>query len=187
MAPRNTREYIPLGAINSTTDETVNGSEEEQPGRAQSSSWHRLGTTSILIVFIGCPSILLAVTLLAIFWYYSVQAIAGQEPAVYWLYIINASWATRLVTLCTTAIRAVVTLQVGLTAAMVAAIVLETEGVPLLLGPFYSMLRAFKVAPVNIWTATNLQPCLPRFSLCACTHRGSIGCSIPVSVHHLPV
>ncbi|KAJ5502674.1 hypothetical protein N7463_005548 [Penicillium fimorum] len=46
---------------------------------------------------------------------------------------------------------------------MVSAIVLETTGASLLHGPFYSILRAVKVAPSTFWTATNFQPQLPRF------------------------
>jgi hypothetical protein len=158
MAP-GTVEYIPLEALNANPN---NEAEEEQP-RKRSNIWYRIDTTSVLTVFLGFPLLLLAVTLLAVFWHESMKAINGGEPNIYWLRIVNAGWAAQLVTVCTASIRVVVAFQAGLATAMVAAIALETTGAPLLQGPLYSMLRAVKVAPSYLWTATNFQPHLSRF------------------------
>jgi hypothetical protein len=163
MAPRGTREYIPLEALNTNAEDNNDEAEEEQPHLKGSKLWHRIDTTSVLTLFLGFPILLLAVILLALFWHESMKAIDGAEPEIYWLRVVNAGWATRSVTICTTAIRTVVAFQGGLATAMVAGIVLETTGAPLLQGPFYSMLRAVKVAPSNLWTATNFQPHLSRF------------------------
>ncbi|RAL01596.1 uncharacterized protein BO80DRAFT_434175 [Aspergillus ibericus CBS 121593] len=163
MASSGRREYIPLEALNTNAEDNHEEAEEEQPHRKRRNLWHRIDTTSVLTVFLGFPLLLLAVTLLALFWHGSMKAIDGAEPEIYWVRVVNAGWATRLVTVCTASIRTVVAFQAGLVTAMVAGIVLETTGVPLLLGPFYSMLRAVKVAPSNLWTATNFQPHLSRF------------------------
>ncbi|CAG7960829.1 unnamed protein product [Penicillium salamii] len=149
-------EYVPLDALNSEA-------EEEQCYRKPRSIWQRVDATSFLTVFIGFLLLLLAVALLALFWHDSIEAIDGAEPATYWARVVSAGWATRLVTICTTSIRTVVSFQAGVITALIAGIVLETTGIPLLHSPFYSMLRAVKVAPSNLWTATNFQPHMPRF------------------------
>jgi hypothetical protein len=149
-------EYVPLDALNSEA-------EDEQRYRKPRSTWQRVDTASVLTVFIGFLLLLLAVTLLALFWHDSIKAIDGAELATYWARVVNAGWETRLVTVCTTSIRTVVSFQAGVITALIAGIVLETAGIPLLHGPFYSMLRAVKVAPSNLWTATNFQPHVPRF------------------------
>ncbi|UKZ76144.1 hypothetical protein TrVFT333_003840 [Trichoderma virens FT-333] len=162
MAPSRPREYISLEALNSNAEDNDNEVKEQQPHGEQSNIWRRLDTTSILTVFLGPSLLLFAVALLGLFWHESMKAIDGAEPAISWVRIVNASWATRLVTVCSTCIRTVLAFQAGLATAMVAGIVLETTGAPLLLGPFYSMLRAVKMAPSNLWTATNFQPHLTR-------------------------
>ncbi|KAJ5400861.1 hypothetical protein N7465_011350 [Penicillium sp. CMV-2018d] len=160
MAPNGIREYISLEARN--TNAHNDDAEEEQPHH-KSNVWHRVDTASVLTVIIGFPILLLAVILLALFWYESMKAIDGAEPGTYWLRIVNAGWAAQLVTVCTASIQTVVAFQAGLATAMIAGIVLETTGTPILQGPFYSMLRAVKVAPSNLWTATNFQPHLSYF------------------------
>lgn len=161
MAPNGSREYISLGALNRNAHND-DDAEEEQPHQ-KSNIWHRIDTTSVLTVILGFPLLLLAVILLALFWHESMKAIGGAEPSTYWQRIVNAGWAAQLVTVCTASIRTVGAFQAGLATAMIAGIVLETTGAPILQGPFYSMLRAVKVAPSNLWTATNFQPHLSYF------------------------
>ncbi|CAI7621778.1 unnamed protein product [Penicillium glandicola] len=160
MAHSGTREYIPFEALRNTEG---NDAEQDQPHRKRSNIWHRVDITSVLTVLLGSPLLLLAVALLALFWHESMRAIDGAEPGSYWVRIVNAGWAAQFVTVCTASIRTVVSFQAGLATAMVAGIVLETTGAPLLHGPFYSILRAVKAAPSNFWTATNFQPHLSRF------------------------
>ncbi|KAM3526971.1 hypothetical protein MY4038_006587 [Beauveria bassiana] len=93
----------------------------------------------------------------------AINTATEPEPARYWMRIVQAGWAARLVTVCTTVMLTVVALQGGLGTAMVAAILLETTttgrgGVSLFLGPFYSLLRASKASPVTLWTATGFRP-----------------------------
>ncbi|CRL26948.1 unnamed protein product [Penicillium camemberti] len=162
MAPNNgIREYISLEALN-TNAHSDDDAEEEQPHH-KTNIWHRIDTASILTMILGFPILLLAVILLALFWHESMKAIDGAEPGIYWLRIVNAGWAAQLVTVCTASIRTAVAFQAGVATAMIAGIVLETTGAPILQGPFYSILRAVKVAPSNLWTATNFQPHLSYF------------------------
>ncbi|KAL3463668.1 hypothetical protein BJX64DRAFT_298825 [Aspergillus heterothallicus] len=156
MTSSSPTEYVRLHALN-------NEAEDNQRHFKPRSTWHRVDITSTLTVLIGFLLLFLAVTLLAIFWNDSIRAISGAEPATYWGQVVNAGWATRLVTVCTASIRTVVSLQAGVITALMAGIVLETSGVPLLHSPFYSILRAVKVAPDNLWTATNFKPHMPRF------------------------
>ncbi|KAJ5824855.1 hypothetical protein N7447_007195 [Penicillium robsamsonii] len=153
IAPSGTGEYIPLEALNTNGEDNDDEAEEEQPHRQRRNIWHRIDTTSILTIFLGFPFLLFAVTLLALFWHESMKAIDGAEPG----------WAAQLVTICTASIQTVVAFQAGLATAMVMAIASETTGAPLLHVPFYSILRAVKVAPSNFWTATNFQPQLSYF------------------------
>lgn len=162
MGPNNgIREYISLEALN-TNAHNDDDAEEEQPHH-KTNIWRRIDITSVLTVILGFPILLLAVILLALFWHESMKAINGAEPGIYWLRIVNAGWAAQLVTVCTASIRTVVAFQAGLATAMIAGVVLETTGAPVLQGPFYSILRAVKVAPSNLWTATNFQPHLSYF------------------------
>lgn len=156
MAPSGVREYIPLEAVN--TEYNNYEAEEQQPRRKRSNIWHRIDTASVLTIFLGIPLLLPAVTLLAVFWHESMKSTGWAGPDIYWVLVVVAGWATRLVTVCTASIRTVVAFQAGPATAMVAGFVLETTGAPLLQSPFYSMLREVKVAPSNLWTATNFRP-----------------------------
>ncbi|KAM3526963.1 hypothetical protein MY4038_006579 [Beauveria bassiana] len=158
MAPPRSHEgaYIPLDALQLTALDNVDDKDNEALEQ------------HILVLLLGGLLILLAVTLLAVFWHQFIQAAAintatEPEPARYWMRIVQAGWAARLVTVCTTVMLTVVALQGGLGTAMVAAILLETTttgrgGVSLFLGPFYSLLRASKASPVTLWTATGFRP-----------------------------
>ncbi|QKX53283.1 uncharacterized protein TRUGW13939_00361 [Talaromyces rugulosus] len=160
MATRGEMSYIPLEAL---AQDNNNDAEEEQLHRKRRNLWHRIDTASVWASFLGFPLLLLAVTLLALFWYESLKAIDGAEPQIYWVCVVNAGWVTRLVTVCTTSIRMVMAFQAGLATAMVAGIVLETKSVSLLQSPFYSILWAVKIAFSNLWTSTNFRPHLSRF------------------------
>ncbi|RAL06825.1 uncharacterized protein BO97DRAFT_465635 [Aspergillus homomorphus CBS 101889] len=159
-APSDTRDHVPRHTPNANM-ECDDESQNARPKRKQRSLCQRVDTTGVLTIFLGPPFLLLAVTFLVLFWWESIKAIHGGDPEVYWFRIVNADWATRLVTICTTAIRTVMAFQAGLATAMVAGIVLETKGIPLLQGPLYSILRAVKVAPSSLFTATNFRPHLP--------------------------
>ncbi|PYI35809.1 hypothetical protein BP00DRAFT_387435 [Aspergillus indologenus CBS 114.80] len=138
-------------------------SQKKQLETKKRSLCQKVDTTGVLTIFLGPPVLLLAVTFLILFWWESMKAISGGDPEVYWFRIVNADWATRLITICTTAIRTVVSFQAGLATAMVAGVVLETKGIPLLQGPLYSILRAVKAAPSSLFTATDFRPHLPPF------------------------
>ncbi|KAJ5151185.1 uncharacterized protein N7482_010437 [Penicillium canariense] len=162
--PGDTSDYVPLVALNTNAENNINNEAQNvQPKYKERTLLQRVGVTSFLTIFLGSAVLLLPVVLLALFWRESMIAIAGDEPERYWVRIVNASWATRLVTVCTTAIRSVVALQAGLATAMVAGIAMETTGIPLLQGPVYSTIRAVKVAPSSLLMATDFRPHLSLF------------------------
>ncbi|OKL60067.1 hypothetical protein UA08_04467 [Talaromyces atroroseus] len=162
MTAGSTGEYTPLEALNPNAEDHGDEAGEEQSHGKRTKVWQRVDATSFLAILLGFPVLLLAVTLLALFWHESVEAINRAEPNIYWARVVHAGWATRLVTVCTASIRAVMAFQAGLVTALVAGIALETTGAPLLHAPLYSMLRAVKAAPSNFWTATDFRPHLPR-------------------------
>ncbi|KAJ5952114.1 uncharacterized protein N7479_010527 [Penicillium vulpinum] len=161
--PDDTRDYVPLVVLNTNAEENNDEVQNVQPKYTQRSLLKRVGITGFLTIFLGSAVLLLPIVLLALFWRESMIAIAGDKPETYWIRIVNASWTTRLVTVCTTAIRTVVALQAGLATAMVAGIAMETTGIPLLQGPIYSIIRAVKVAPSSLLMATDFRPHLSFF------------------------
>ncbi|RAK98758.1 uncharacterized protein BO80DRAFT_427109 [Aspergillus ibericus CBS 121593] len=161
--PGSSSDYIPLTARQTSSERNDDEPPKEHSKPQSRKGWKRFDLTSILTVFLGSTILLLGLILLAIFWRQSRIAIAGDEPAVYWIRVVNANWSTRLVTVCAAAIRTVIALQAGLVTAMVAGIAMETTGIPLLQGPIFSMIRAVKVAPSSLLTATDFRPHLSFF------------------------
>ncbi|KAJ9487355.1 hypothetical protein VN97_g5974 [Penicillium thymicola] len=160
--PDDTRDYVPFVALN-TNAENDNEVQDIEPKNKRRSLLQRIGVTSFFTIFLGSAVLLFPVVVLTLFWRESMIAIAGDEPNTYWVRVINANWATRLVTVCTTAIRTVLALQASLATAMVAGIAMETTGIPLLQGPVYSVIRAVKVAPSSLLMATDFRPHLSFF------------------------
>lgn len=76
--------------------------------------------------FVG---ILVAVAFLTFTWYGASQATRGELPPALWQMILEKQWMTRVVTVCAILIRVASSTQMGVFAALVAAIVLERTGV----------------------------------------------------------
>ncbi|KAL3447468.1 hypothetical protein BJX65DRAFT_307877 [Aspergillus insuetus] len=75
-----------------------------------------------------------------------------------WIDALNRGWVTGVVTICTAVIRIIVALQVSQTTAMLAAVILEAVGTPLIHLPFFSMVRALSTTPNNLLYPLRLQP-----------------------------
>ncbi|KOS37658.1 hypothetical protein ACN38_g11541 [Penicillium nordicum] len=161
--PDDTTGYVPLAVLNTNAENNNDEVQGIQPKYKQRSLLQRVGVTSFLTIFLGSAVLLFPVVLLTLFWRESMIAIAGDEPDIYWVRVVNANWATRLATVCATAIRTVLALQAGLVTAMVAGIAMETTGIPLLQGPVYSIMRAVKVPPSSLLMATDFRPHLSFF------------------------
>jgi hypothetical protein len=154
--PHEADDYFPL--VNTNEENNNKGARDEQPRPKRKSLWERADPISFLVMFLGSVLLFLVLLLLAYFWKLSMMENTTEQPNATWVHIINANLGTRLVTICTTIIRTVVTFQASLATAMVAGILMETTGIPLLQGPFYSIVRALQVAPSNLLTSANFWP-----------------------------
>ncbi|OQD65557.1 hypothetical protein PENPOL_c006G06315 [Penicillium polonicum] len=143
--------YTPLAAAPENAPSQAQ--DEVKVTKKESSLWARLGVTQILILCFGSIILTIAVLPLAWIWVESMAAAAGREPSSAWVSVIEANWTTRIVTICTAILRAVVTAQASVATAMFAGIILERVGSPLVDGPFYSTVRALSGSPTNLlWT-----------------------------------
>ncbi|RSL49311.1 hypothetical protein CEP54_012493 [Fusarium duplospermum] len=120
--------------------------------------WKRIGLASIAAIIFGTMAILASLTILVFLWQGAQLAEHRQEP-VFWKTIVFHGWAPQVVTICSAAIRIVMTLQNGFVVAAVAAIMLETSGVSLVVTAMLSVERALGSSPLNL-----LSPALRRCS-----------------------
>ncbi|KAL4783147.1 hypothetical protein BJX76DRAFT_368601 [Aspergillus varians] len=120
-------------------------------------AWRRIGTLNLLILLLGTAFLLVPLALLGWMWRESTIAISGGKPGRLWMEVIHASWMSRLVTVCTAGIRATMALQAGLITAMVSSIILERIGSLLSHAPFYSIIRAISVNPINLLSTIGIR------------------------------
>lgn len=92
-------------------------------------AWTKLGTFNLLAMVASSIATLIAVAFLTFTWYGASRASRGHVPSALWLKILDKQWMTRVVTVCAILIRVACSTQMGVFAAVVAAIVLETTGV----------------------------------------------------------
>ncbi|KAF7527822.1 hypothetical protein PCG10_002294 [Penicillium crustosum] len=145
--------YAPLAAPENAPSQAQ---DEVEVAKKGSSLWARLGITQILILCLGSIILVIAVLPLAWLWVESMAAAVGREPSSAWVSVIEKNWTTRIVTICTAIVRAVVTAQASVATAMFAGIILERVGSPLVDGPFYSTVRALSGSPINLLWTPNL-------------------------------
>lgn len=119
------------------------------------------GLTTLIL---GSLAILAAVGFLTFLWMASMDAIRGRPTPRLWNMIVEPAWTARAVTLSSVLLRSAISLQAGLVAAMMAALVLETGGIRLSKLPQMSLLRAVHTGPQNVaWlTMGNLTSLAPR-------------------------
>ncbi|KAB8204859.1 hypothetical protein BDV34DRAFT_235611 [Aspergillus parasiticus] len=137
-------DYVPLATLNTATYGDTEETQNEWPKPAEQktrNAWERIGTLSILILLLGSGFLFIPLVLLGLIWRESMTAISGGVPNIFWIRIVHANWTSRLVTVCTAVIRAIVTLQASLITAMVSSIILEGIGTPLFYASFYSIIR----------------------------------------------
>lgn len=149
-------DYTPLSPLTTTPDAKdttllehhTTLLEHERPQSRQRA--RRLGKTHVTILSLGSLILLLALTALGLLWKESTIAITGAEPREPWVRWLSGNWAPTVVTVSSAFIRTAIAFQGSLATAMLAAIILETIGVPFFLAPLYSVLRAVEVAPMNL-------------------------------------
>ncbi|KGO78356.1 hypothetical protein PITC_068190 [Penicillium italicum] len=142
--------YTPLAVPENAPSQTQ---DELGVAERERSLWARLGTYHILVLGLGSIVLIIAVIPLAWLWTESMATATGKEPSSAWFAVIEANWTTRIVTICTAILRAVVTAQASVATAMFGGVILERVGAPLLDGPFYSSVRALSGSPFSLlWT-----------------------------------
>ncbi|KAH7271450.1 hypothetical protein B0J15DRAFT_576457 [Fusarium solani] len=120
--------------------------------------WKRIGLASIAAIVFGTMMIFASLAILVFLWQGAQLAERRQEP-IFWQTIVFHGWAPQVVTICSAAIRIVMTLQNGFVVAAVAAIMLETSGASLVDTAMLSVERALGSSPLNL-----LPPALRRCS-----------------------
>lgn len=126
---------------------------QRPPRPKKKKAWQRFGLTSFFILFLGSAILLLVLLILGLLWKSSTRAANGGPAETPWVYIFRANRATTVVALCAALLRTVIGLQSSVATGMLAGIILETIGAPLLKAPFYSIIRAVSVAPSNLLSA----------------------------------
>ncbi|WYZ43286.1 hypothetical protein EsH8_VI_000985 [Colletotrichum jinshuiense] len=104
---------------------------------------------------IGSAVITGAVVFLGYFWVGAMRATDGEivHPQ-FWNLIVFSDWASRAVTITAAVLRVCLAFQMGVFTAMLASLMIERAGVPLMSAPLISMLRAVSASPYNLvnWT-----------------------------------
>lgn len=132
--------------------------------------WERLGSHNISVLLISLLGNFLAVALLAQLWQGAFIANSGGSPTSLWLNIYNNGWAARIVTTSSVLVRAAATAQMGVFAAITAAIMLENNNVGFRQLPLISMIRTINNGPLShIWNMldTVRSPSISGYVYCA--------------------
>ncbi|KID76120.1 uncharacterized protein G6M90_00g078150 [Metarhizium brunneum] len=165
MAPRrvattSSHDYVSLVPLPPPTEEDDDGEDVGQrpPKPKKKKTWQRFGLMSFIILLLGSAILLLVLLILWILWKSSMRAADGGPAETPWVYIFRANRVTTLVALCTAGLRTVIGLQSSVATGMLAGIILETVGAPLLKAPFYSIIRAVSVGPSNLLSTVRSRP-----------------------------
>jgi hypothetical protein len=111
--------------------------------------WEKLGIYNIVVLFLG--TIAVATTLLFLFFIWGTATRARQVsfPQL-WYGIVEKKWATRIVTLSAVLIRVATAAQLGVFAAILAALILEGVGVSTETFPLVSVIRCLNSGPHSL-------------------------------------
>ncbi|KAI1405888.1 hypothetical protein F4819DRAFT_319033 [Hypoxylon fuscum] len=120
--------------------------------------WYdRIGSLNLVILIMGSMVLLASISILAIIWGQAIDAATGHEPSWIWTMIFESDWTTKVVTISTAVIRTIITIQASLITAMVASLMLEIDGVPLIVAPIYSTVRALQAPPHNLLSRSSIR------------------------------
>lgn len=116
----------------------------------------KLGLYNIVVLSLGTVAILLAVAFLAFIWTVANNITTGGDFPVLWRLIVEARWASQVVTLCSIVIRVAAAAQLCVFAAVVAALILERVGASTEDLPLLSMIRCANAGPnALIWNVAH--------------------------------
>ncbi|CAG7558110.1 unnamed protein product [Fusarium equiseti] len=126
-----------------------------QPAPRYERWWSRIGCFGLWVLGLGTIVILAACWLLVYIWIGSMLARDRRLHGEMWDMIVVGDYVTRVVTLCSAAIRVSIAFQTGLLAAAMAAFILETTGSRLSNLAGFSIARAANATPWEIyWMAS---------------------------------
>lgn len=111
--------------------------------------WEKLGIYNIAVLVIGTVAICIALSFLLFIWGASTHARQRTFPQL-WYGIVENKWATRVVTLSSVLIRVATAAQLGVFAALIAALILERVGVSTENLPLVSMIRCLNSGPHSL-------------------------------------
>jgi hypothetical protein len=111
--------------------------------------WEKLGFYNIAVLFLGTIAILIALAFLFFIWGAATHA-RHRAFSLLWYDIVDQRWATRVVTLCSVLIRVATAAQLGIFAAILAALILEHVGVATENLPLVSMIRCLNSGPHSL-------------------------------------
>ncbi|KID86165.1 hypothetical protein MGU_06598 [Metarhizium guizhouense ARSEF 977] len=163
MAPRrvattSSHDYVSLAPRPPPTEDDDDDAGRRPPKPKKKKTWERFGLTSFIILILGSGTLLVVLLILGLLWKSSMRAANGSPAETPWVFIFRANRATTFVTLCTAVLRTVIGLQSSVATGMLAGIILETVGTPLLKAPFYSIIRAVSVGPSNLLSTVRSRP-----------------------------
>jgi hypothetical protein len=92
-------------------------------------SWEKLGLYNLVVLGVGTVAIFLGLGMLFFLWGSSTYAIHRGGLPHLWYHIVEHEWTTKAVTLSTILIRLATAAQLGVFAALLAALILEKVGV----------------------------------------------------------
>jgi hypothetical protein len=111
--------------------------------------WEKLGIYNISVLFFGTIAIGIALAFLVFIWGAATYA-RHRSFSQLWYDIVDNGWATRVVTLCSVLIRVATAAQLGVFAAILAALILEQVGVTTENLPLVSMIRCLNSGPHSL-------------------------------------
>lgn len=109
--------------------------------------WHKIGLLGLITLMAGTLVIFASCAILVFLWKGAQTVRDRGEPAKFWKTIVFRDMATKVITICSAAIRVSIGLHISLVAAAVAALMLETTGT-----------RFCDIAAVSIQRASGSSP-----------------------------
>jgi hypothetical protein len=138
-------EKLPYNIHESERDVTPPPPPTQKPRRF----WEKLGIYNIAVLVLGTIAIAIALAFLFFIWGASTHA-RRRSFSQLWYDIVDEGWATRVVTLSSVLIRVATAAQLGVFAAILAALILERVGVSTENLPLVSMIRCLNSGPHSL-------------------------------------
>ncbi|KAF2027357.1 hypothetical protein EK21DRAFT_72099 [Setomelanomma holmii] len=112
--------------------------------------WEKLGFYNLAVLILGTAAVALALAFLCFLWGAATQARHGGPFPELWFKIAEAGWMKQTVTVSSVVIRVATAAQLGVFAAILAALILERVGVPTEDLPKMSMIRCLNSGPHSL-------------------------------------